>query len=203
MKSKKKVLVTVLCAVLLVVGSVLGTMANLTKTTDTATNTFTVGNVTITLDEAKVDVNGVAIPNADRVTGNEYKLIPGHTYLKDPTIHVDANSEDCWLFVKVENGISGIEATGGNETPIASQMVANGWTSVTGETNVYAYRSKVNAGDNIAVFGGFKIASNADTSTYVNQDGKVTATIKVTGYAVQADGFTTAADAWAAAPARW
>lgn len=201
MKGKKKVILTVLCAVLLVVGSVLGTMAYLTSQTATATNTFTVGNVAITLDEAKVNINGEPVDNqnnkvdltaAPRVTANTYKLMPGHTYVKDPTIHIASGSEDCWLFVKVDNGISAIED---NSSTIASQMEANGWTVIDSDKNVYAYRSTVSAGDNISVFGGFKIAGNADTSTCKS------AIINITGYAVQADGFSTATAAWAAAPA--
>lgn len=120
MKSKKKVFVTVLCAAALVVASVLGTMAFLTST-DQVTNTFTVGKVAITLDETDVTPMGVQDTDA-RVQGNEYKLIPGHTYIKDPTVHVDADSEDSWLFVKVDNGISDLEATG--NTTIAEQMKA-------------------------------------------------------------------------------
>lgn len=199
MKGKKKVILTVLCAVLLVVGSVLGTMAYLTSTTATANNTFTVGNVAITLDEAKVNDDGSVVTGSDagRVTANTYKLIPGHTYTKDPTIHVASGSEACWLFVKVENGIADIEANGVNDNTIAKQMTANGWTLVSGQNNVYAYRTTVNAGTDVAVFGSFKINGNADTSSYQN------ASIKITGYAVQADGFSTAADAWAAAPATW
>lgn len=193
MKSKKKVLVTVLCAVMLVVGSVLGTMAYLTSKTATANNTFTVGNVAITLDETAVDDNGVALQGEDRRTANTYKLMPGHKYVKDPTIHVSATSENCWLFVKVENGISAIE----DDTTIAAQMAAKGWTPVTGQTNVYAYSSVVAKGNDIVVFDNFKIKGDAVTSEYAN------ASIKVTGYAVQADGFTTAAAAWAAAPTTW
>ena len=192
MKSKKKVLVTVLCAVLLVVGSVLGTMAYLTSQ-DAVTNTFTVGNVAITLDEADVDENGTVLNDDNgnplkRVKANTYKLMPGHTYVKDPTIHVSATSEDCWLFVKVENGISAIEDT----TTIAAQMGAKGWTLVNGQTDVYAYSGVVAGGTNVVVFDNFKIKGDAVTSDYVN------ASIKVTGYAVQADGFITAADAWKA-----
>ena len=57
MKKTKKVLILGLCAVLLVAASVLGTMAYLTDT-KSVTNTFTVGNVAITLDEAKVKTDG-------------------------------------------------------------------------------------------------------------------------------------------------
>ena len=187
-KSKKKALLMVLCAVVLVLVSVMGTMAYLTSQ-DTVTNTFTVGKVAITLDEAQVDVNGVAVTPAARVKANTYKLMPGHTYIKDPTIHVSSDSEESWLFVKVENGISAIEA----DTTIAAQMKAKGWTLVEGQRNIYAYNAKVKANDNIVVFDNFKIKGDAATSSYAN------ATIKVTAYAVQADGFGTAAAAWTAA----
>ena len=52
MKTKSKALLLTLCAVLLVAASVMGTMAYLTST-DKVENTFTVGNVKITLDEAR------------------------------------------------------------------------------------------------------------------------------------------------------
>ena len=95
----KKKLMTVLALVLVIAMSVAGTYAYLTSQ-DTVTNTFTVGNVAITLDEAEVDANGNVVSN-DRVDANSYKLLPGHKYTKDPTIHVDANSEDCFIRAKV------------------------------------------------------------------------------------------------------
>lgn len=191
MKSKKKVFVTVLCAAALVVASVLGTMAYLTSQTETVTNTFTVGNVEITLDEAKVDQYGTAVTPAERVKENGYKLIPGHTYIKDPTVHVTAGSEDSWLFVKVVDEIADIEA----DTTVAAQMAANGWTAVKGATNVYAYRATVTAGQDIKVFENFTIKGNAAVADYADE------TITIEAYAIQADGFDTAAEAWAAAPA--
>ena len=100
MKTKSKALLLTLCAVLLVTASVLGTMAFLTSTASVE-NTFTVGSVKITLDEAKVTTDGKPVANAARVTENSYKLMPGHTYTKDPTIHVDAASEDCFIRAKV------------------------------------------------------------------------------------------------------
>lgn len=99
MKTKSKALLMTLCAVLLVAASVLGTMAYLTST-DEVENTFTVGNVKITLDEAKVNADGVVSSN-DRVKGNEYKLMPGHTYVKDPTVTVKAPSVDSYVRMKV------------------------------------------------------------------------------------------------------
>ena len=104
----KKVLALVLCAALLVAGSVAATLAYLTSKTEVVTNTFTVGSLSITLDEAKVTEYGVAVPGENRVMANAYKLIPGHNYLKDPTVHVAKGSEECYVFVKVENGIAAL-----------------------------------------------------------------------------------------------
>ena len=104
-KTKTKALLMSLCAVLLVAASVLGTMAYLTDSKDVK-NTFTVGNVSIKLDEAKVDENGTQVVDKDgnpvaRVTENEYKLLPGHTYVKDPTVTVLTPSVESYVRMKV------------------------------------------------------------------------------------------------------
>lgn len=104
-KTKTKALLMSLCAVLLVAASVLGTMAYLTDSMDVK-NTFTVGNVAIKLDEAKVDDMGNLVKNqdgtlADRVTQNAYKLLPGHTYVKDPTVTVLKPSVESYVRMKV------------------------------------------------------------------------------------------------------
>ena len=100
MKTRSKALLLTLCAVLLVAASVMGTMAYLTST-DEVNNTFTVGNVKITLDEAKVNTDGTPVTPAERVKANEYKLLPGHTYTKDPTVTVKAVSESSYIRLKV------------------------------------------------------------------------------------------------------
>ena len=95
MKTKSKALLLTLCAVLLIAASVLGTMAYLTST-DTVTNTFTVGKVEIKLDETDV-----TNPTGSRVQANSYKLMPGTTYTKDPTVTVLKGSEDSYVRMKV------------------------------------------------------------------------------------------------------
>ena len=187
MKSKKKVFMTVLCAAALVVASVLGTMAFLTSK-DKVNNTFTVGNVAITLDEAKVTDAGNPVEGADRVKANIYKLIPGHEYTKDPTVHVTANSEDSWVFIKVEDCLAAIE----DDTTVADQITGNGWTALDGVAGVYykEYSSSTAATD-LVVFETFKVKGDADVAQYAN------AKIDVTAYAIQKDGFTTPAAAWA------
>ncbi len=191
MKSTSKAILLALCAVMLVASTVFGTLAYLTST-DEVVNTFTVGNVKITLDETDVDINGVK-DGETRVKANDYKLMPGHSYIKDPIVHIDANSEDCWIFVKIENGIADIEDT----TTVAAQMTAKGWTPVAEGSNIYAYKEIVKAGADVVVFENFKIKGDSvDNTTLAAYKGK---TIVVTAYAIQADGFTTAEAAWTAA----
>lgn len=185
----KKSIALVMMAVLLVAASVMGTLAYLTSTA-TVTNTFTVGKVAITLDEADVDVYGAPIENAARVRANEYKLIPGHAYTKDPTVHFAAGSEASWLFVKVENGIAAIEA----DKKIADQIIDNHWTALNGVDGVYYMNVGANntaAAIDYPVFKTFKLDGEADVSKYAN------AAVKVTAYAIQADGFADADAAWA------
>ena len=224
-KNMKRILLTMVAAILLVIMSVAGTLAWLVDTSDTVINTFTVGKVEITLDEAKVDVNGNVIADADRVTENTYKLMPGHLYTKDPIVHISETSEESWLFVKVVNGIAAIEAQldvpadtengiPGFSSTIAAQMKdVFGWTLIDEDNGIWAYKETVTAGDNIQVFGSFKISdavlngSSTDEGALADElyigdyDG---AKITVQAYAVQADGISSAAEAWTNAPlAAW
>lgn len=188
MRTKTKALVLALCAVLLVVATVFVTMAYLTSTTEVVTNTFTVGNVKITLDEEDVDTDtntddNVTVNNEVRDLANGYKLIPGKTYDKDPTVHVDATSENCYLFVKVENNISDIEAEKNN---IEAQMKANGWTCIDEVNNIWAHKDIAKASDDVVVFEYFTVNDSIDNKILAGYQDK---TIVVTAYAVQADGF--------------
>lgn len=198
MRTKTKALVLALCAVLLVVTTVFVTMAFLTSE-DSVQNTFTVGEVTISLDELDVDDSDNDGFTTDRDKANEYKLIPGKTYKKDPTIHVGANSEPCYLFVKVENGLVDAEADG-NRT-IAKQMENEGWFPVNGTEDVYycgtvTTISAVNGGQDKVVFNEFTIDDSVEADDLVKYADKE---IKVTAYAIQAEGFenTAIADIWA------
>ena len=198
---KTKAILMALCAVLLVAASVMGTLAYLTST-DQVINTFTVGKVDITLDEAPVDANGQKT-NGPRRTSNEYHLLPGHRYDKDPIVHVAADSEDCYLFVKVENGIAAIEDP---SNTIASQMAAKGWDVVDADKGIYVYGTvaaptAVDAGTNVPVFDEFTISGDVTNEELAGHpvdpdypDGELVpgyegAKVVVTAYAVQKDGF--------------
>lgn len=204
----KKAALLLCSAVLLVCISIGATVAYLTSH-DTVTNTFTVGKVAITMDEAKANADGTLDTTVtDRVKGNSYKLMPGHTYTKDPIIHAATGSEDCWLFVKVENGIADIEDP---YDTIAKQMTELGWSEVTSGSGIYAYDRIVKAGENIPVFAHFTISDDVVggmepiTTDGAGDDGKLyldkykNAQIVITAYAIQADGFSTAYAAWTAA----
>lgn len=186
MKTVRKSLILAACAIMLVCATIAGTLAYLTAT-DSVKNTFTVGNVAITMDETDVDDS---TPNEDRDTENKYKLLPGQTYTKDPIIHVSATSEDCYVFVKVTNDISAVEAAG--DSTIAKQLEENGWKTVPNESNVYYKEDAVKANANVDVFDSFTVSDSATNEQLEAIDGK---TIEVTAYAVQAT-FDTAVEAW-------
>lgn len=188
----KKILTLMCCAVLLVCISVGATVAYLTSQ-DSVTNTFTVGKVKITLDELDVD-NSTEGEN-DRDQANAYHLLPSTSYEKDPTVHVEADSENSWLFVKVENGIADIETTDTTKT-IAAQIAANNWTALDGVANVYykSYTKQDTVKDEV-VFSTFEIAGNVSNATI---DQYTDAEIVITAYAIQAQGLETAAEAWTA-----
>lgn len=220
MKTKSKALLLTLCAVLLVTASVLGTMAFLTSTASVK-NTFTVGSVKITLDEAKVTPDGKPVEGAARVAENSYKLMPGHTYTKDPTIHVDAASEDCfirakvtltnakeWIAIatkyadnKVENIIKG---TDDNIWWVSQPAVDNEKNTV---TYTFVYKNESHT-DEL----GKRIWTSTDSKDLVlfneiaipggltNDELAAVGSSKITvvAEAIQADGFETEAAAWAA-----
>ena len=83
---KKKTFALLLALVLVFGVAAGGTLAWLTDKTSEVKNTFTYGDINITLAET---------------TGNSYKIIPGVDIAKDPKVTVKAGSEKCWLFVKV------------------------------------------------------------------------------------------------------
>lgn len=77
------------------------TFAWLQAETNTLTNTFTVGQIGLTLDEAKVERNEVV--GTKRVTnGNTYVLYDGAKLPKNPTVTIEAESENCYVFMYCE-----------------------------------------------------------------------------------------------------
>lgn len=169
-----------LLALVLVIGCVAGgTVAWLVAKTEPVVNTFTYGDINITLAET---------------TGENYKIIPGKDIPKDPKVTVTAGSEDCWLFVKVVEE-HWPAATLEDGTRMVSYAIADGWTKVEGQTNVY-YR-EVKATDTVREFP----VLNGNIVTVSDQltKGDILATpptLTFTAYAVQQENIPDAKTAW-------
>lgn len=110
---KKKSLITLISVTLVMVVAIAGTLAWLTDR-ESVTNVFTVGDIDITLDETLLDEDGEPVIKEGEVVktdkGNEYHLIPGETYTKDPTITVEKGGEPSYvrMLVKV-NCVSALD----------------------------------------------------------------------------------------------
>lgn len=177
-----KLVVAMLAVTLLIGCAIGGTVAWLTDKTTAVTNTFTYGDINITLTETKP-------------ANQQAKIIPGVDIEKDPKVTVKKDSEACWLFVKVEK----------EGTFVANKVtysIADGWTKLTGVTgvdNVY-YREvgAVTADTDLAVLKDNKVTVS-DTLTKEDIQNITNPTLTFTAYAVQKDGFNTAAAAWAEA----
>lgn len=148
---KKKIAISIVAVALVLCCAIGGTLAWLTDKTDPVTNTFTVGDINIELKE----------------TTSDYKMVPGNTIAKDPKVTVKANSEACYLFVKVTKS--------GNFDQFLTYAKADGWTQYEGTTDVW-YRTVP--------------ASNANQEFEVLKDSKVTVKGTVTKEMMTSSDFT-------------
>lgn len=221
MKNSKlrRVLMLLACAVLLVSLSVGATLAYLTSVTPLVENTFTVGKVVIDIDEARVNEYGdpvkevittdeegnekktyekVDLAKADRVMENDYKLLPGHEYTKDPVIYVEAGSEQALVYVVIDNPLKEIIGwTNKAEDVIGLQLTyvdgeANGpwmWVAENDTMTLYAYKTVVDAREGEVKLDTFKyidIRTDVEYAKLAEFEGEE---INVKAYAIQADGM--------------
>ena len=208
---KKKILVACLCVALAVLTIAGTTLAYLTSK-DEVTNTFTVGNVQIKLDEAKANPDGSLVANADRVKANSYKLIPGHTYNKDPMVTVLKGSESSYIKMTVTFSKSAeldaiFAPNGANLMSIFKGYDGTTWlykgntedTEANTRTYEFWYKETVAAPDADvaldALFDQIKVPGTITGEQLETIEGM---TITVNAYAIQADGFANAEAAWAA-----
>lgn len=185
----KKVVALVLACVLIFSTIVAGTLAYLLDTTKSVVNTFTFGMVDINLTETGAQ-------DEDGVLKNSFKLVPGQTYKKDPTITVVDGSEASYVFVKVEEG--------NNVRDYVDFTIAEGWTALDGVNNVY-YREYTSGAATYTVLKGGdgdlangKVTCKTSVTPEQVESAKVAApTLSFTAYAIQKDAtFTTAKAAW-------
>ena len=170
-----KAFAAVLALALVLGGALGGTVAWLVAKSDPVVNTFTYGDININLEET---------------TGSSYKIIPGVDIAKDPKVTVEADSEACWLFVKVDE-------VGTFVADKVTYSVADGWTALTGQPGVY-YREvgAVTADTDFYVLKD-NVVKVSDTLTKEDiKDITTRPTLTFTAYAVQKDGIADAATAW-------
>lgn len=159
-----------------------GTAAWLAAKSEPIASTFTFGDINITLTETDHQ--------------EQIKIIPGVDIPKDLKVTVQADSVDCWLFVKVVE-------TGTFVADKVTYSIADDWTRGNGSQipdNVY-YRevSGVTADREFSVLKGDKITVSNTLTKEEIQNIADEPTLTFTAYAVQKEGINTAADAWAVA----
>ena len=172
---KKHTLVLVL-SLTLIFGIVAGgTFAWLQDKTDPVENVFTVGDINIELDESD-DL--------------DLKILPGKTITKDPVVTVEGGSEDCWLFVEI---------TEANWSEKLTYAIAAGWTKL--EDGVYYREVAARSADQEfpVLASNHVLASSELTKAELEAMQSAQPKLTFTAYAVQKDGVSTAADAWAIA----
>ena len=179
---KKKLLIAVAAMALIVACVVGGSLAYLFVGTAPVVNTFEYGDINITLTESE---------NLD------LKMIPGSDIEKDPVVTVSANSEACWLFVKIEESA--------NFDTFMTYEIDDGWTQGNGTdipADVY-YRDVPATEDDteFAVLKDNKVLVKASVlKTDLNALTESTMpTLTFTAYAVQRANVADAAAAWAIA----
>lgn len=212
-KSNYRPLILVLAMALLVGSMVGGTVAWLIADTDPVVNTFTYGDINLKLEETKTDEKGNSVDEDGDGTpdktddGNEYEMIPGKDYLKDPTVTVLAGNEACWLFVKLEKkgGVTITDGDGNTTTygfdDYLTYEVAEGWTQLmdaSGEAMEGIYFRYVGEDTD-----GIKAAYEVLKNNVISVPGTVTKdmlnalddadatypSLSITAYAVQYSGF--------------
>lgn len=174
-----------LLALVLVIGCVAGgTVAWLVAKTEPVVNTFTYGNINITLAET---------------TGTNYKVIPGTVIEKDPKVTVKGGSEACWLFVKVEE----VGAISTITTDPVHYAIDTGWAQLKdkdGKDVSGVYYRLVDAVDNDTAFNVLKdnkiIVSGELTKETINGYAVQQPTLTFTAYAVQKENIADAKTAW-------
>ena len=194
-----KIVTILLALALLVCCGIGGTVAWLMDSTEAVTNTFTIGDINLTLVESPYNADGT-YGEAKEGINNSYPLIPGNSYKKDPKVTVLANSEDCYLFVKMDKVNS-------PDTYLTFTFNDAGWSTYTGEEGVY-YREvlkndtvrswellkKINGDFTIKVSDKIVKAGTA-SGDYINMPAN-NPEIKFTAYAVQKANLSLA-EAWA------
>lgn len=185
-----RILILCLSLTLVLAGAVGGTLAWLISRTSPVVNTFTYGDINITLEETDPEDNGDP-------TDNSYTMVPGNTISKDPWVTVLAGSEACWLFVKVDESA--------NLDDFIEYTVADGWIALDETDYPGVYYREVDAVTEDTAFGVLAddrvtVKENVTKAMLNGLTEDTYPTLTFTAYAVQRDGdveaIDTAEEAW-------
>ena len=171
---KRRKIILIICAFLLVAAAVGGTLALLTDISETVENNFTIGDVEIAIEDGAED---------------KLPLLPGGTHEKDTRIVVKAGSEDAWLFVSIT------EANGLRS--YVDYRIADGWEPLAENPGVY-YRSVPKSDTDTAfpvILDGKITVSTTVTKEMLEAIGK-NPILTIHAYAVQKQGLDTADEGW-------
>ncbi|MGL4738483.1 MAG: SipW-dependent-type signal peptide-containing protein [Cellulosilyticaceae bacterium] len=137
-----KLLTGLVAALLIGSCAITGTVAWFTASED-ITNTFTVGDISMKLDETCMGNEEGHEAGHRTPEGQSYKVIPGTTVTKDPRVTIAANSEKCYVFVAVENQLQVKGTTGGNTVLVGDITIdSKKWAQVPGSVGdkvIYQY----------------------------------------------------------------
>lgn len=183
MRKSQKMMLTCLLLGIIAVITVAPTLSWLSSTSEPVVNTFAGGAISIKLDEALVDTDGQAVEGegAERVTSNSYKYVAGAVLDKDPTPTVLKGSEECYVFLCVDNGLTDKFTMDYNTQSWLKVAEADGKA-------VYAYSVKVDASDSDEDIVLNPIFTTVTVSTDLTADDIEALgerTLSVTAYAVQ------------------
>lgn len=156
-----------------------GTAAWLAAKSEPIASTFTFGDINITLKDED--------PQEGQI-----KIIPGVDIKKALKVTVQADSVDCWLFVRVKE-------TGTFVPGKVTYAIADGWIKGNGipEGFYYCEVRDVTADREFPVLKGDKITVSNELTKQDIQNIANNPTLTFTAYAVQKEGINTAAEAWA------
>lgn len=186
MKKNSKVALIVCLLLVVCVASIGGTIAWLQVQTTPVENTFTSSDVSITLTETKPGTNG-----------GSAKMVPGLEIAKDPKVTVVANSEPCWVFVKIEKN--------SNTDKFLTYTIDSKWQSLPGVDGVYYIQQNATEGNTVVevkqeynILANNKVTVNTDITkadmSSLNESNQPK--LKFTAYAIQQHGMSDVADAW-------
>ena len=198
MKKTTKALTLLLCAVLLIAGTVAGTVAYLSDSSENVTNSFTVGNIDIEMWEHALDDEGNL--TAEKVSSEDaYKILPGTEQPKDPFVRVLKDSEDCWVFVQVWE----VNNSASDSLSYVTWEIDDAWTLLKSENGVSTFYLEANhensdKDEDYNVLKDKTVSYSEDlTKEMIDALGNDVPQLVFKGFAVQLNAASTAADAWA------